>query len=114
MNEASQRGNGFLGDIEVGGTIALIIAAADTINFLVDFRSAMVTVLTGTGNTEHDLAGMPRSDTSDLSETLVRFAWAESRRQPVLLHMSAQYRLQLLCSPSVRYTLESVLEGRKV
>jgi len=93
VNEASQRCNGFLGDIEVGGTIRLIGSFADTVDFLVDLRSAMVTVLTGTGNTEHDLAGMPRSDTCDLSEALVRFAW------------------ELLCSPSVRYTLESVTLG---
>lgn len=50
----------------------------------------MVTVLTSTGNREHDLRRVPRSDTSDLSETLVGLA------------------RKLLGSPTVGNSLESV------
>lgn len=55
MNEASQRCDGLFGDVEVGGTVRLIIGAAQAVNFLVDLGTAMVTVLTSTGNAEHDL-----------------------------------------------------------
>ena len=69
VNEASQWCNGLLGDVEVGGTVRLIIGFSNSVHLLVDLRSAMVTVLTGTGNAEHDLAWMPRSNACDLSKT---------------------------------------------
>ena len=49
--------------------------------------------MTSTGNGEHDLGGMPGTDTGNLSETLVGFPW------------------ELLGSPTVSNTLETVTLG---
>ena len=44
----------------------------DVVHLLVDFGTVVVSLLTGTGDRVLDTARMPGSDTSDLTETLVR------------------------------------------
>lgn len=46
-------------------------SSAETVDFLVDFRTMMVTLLTGTGYSESHTTWMPCTDTSDLTQTLV-------------------------------------------
>jgi hypothetical protein len=65
------RSNGLLGDIEVGGSVTLIVTLTDTVDLVVDGGTVVVTHLTGTGNSPLDVGRMPGSDTGDLTETLV-------------------------------------------
>jgi hypothetical protein len=65
------RGDGLLGDIELGGSVTLIVTLTDTVDLVVDGGTVVVTVLTGTGNSPLDVGRMPGSDTGDLTETLV-------------------------------------------
>lgn len=54
--------------------LAGVESLADTVDLLVHLRSVMVALLTGAGNGELDAGRMPRADTSDLAQTLVRLA----------------------------------------
>jgi len=63
-----------LGDVELCGSIALIVTLSDTVDLVVDGCTVMVTLLTGTGNRPLDVGRMPCTDTGDLSETLVRLS----------------------------------------
>lgn len=68
------RSNLLLGDIELGGGVALIGTLANTEDLVVARGTVVVTHLTGTGNSPLDVARVPGTDTSDLAETLVRLA----------------------------------------
>lgn len=68
VGEATHRVDGLLGDVVGGGTRLLGSTVSDSVDLLVDLSSVMVTVLTRSGNGEHDLGRMPSTDTSDLSE----------------------------------------------
>lgn len=63
-----------LGEVELGGAGALVGAVVDAVDLVVDRGTAVVTVLTGTGNREHDLRRVPSTDTGDLAETTVGLA----------------------------------------
>lgn len=58
-------------DIEVSGSILLILALADTVNLVVDTGTVMVTHLTSTRNRPLDVGRMPGTDTSNLAQTFV-------------------------------------------
>ena len=47
----------------------------DVINLLVDLGTVMVTLLTGASDGELDSAGMPGTDTSDLTKTFMGLSW---------------------------------------
>lgn len=49
-------------------------ASSDAVDLLVDLGTVMVTLLTGTGDGERHTGRMPGTDTSDLTQTLVRLA----------------------------------------
>lgn len=68
------RSDGLLGDIELGGGVACILALANTVDLVVDRGTVVVTHLTGTGNSPLDVGRVPSTDTSDLTETLVGLA----------------------------------------
>jgi len=74
MGEATQGSDGLLGQIDGGGAAGLVAAPADAIDLLVDFGSVMVTVLTGAGDRPLNTRRMPRSNTSNLTKTLVSLA----------------------------------------
>uniref|UniRef100_A0A182JAU2 Uncharacterized protein n=1 Tax=Anopheles atroparvus TaxID=41427 RepID=A0A182JAU2_ANOAO len=76
--EATHRRDRLVGKIVLGGGT---------------LRAMMVTLLTGTGHGERDTRRMPRTDTSDLAQTLVRLA------------------RQLLRMPTAGHTLETLALG---
>jgi len=92
-NETTDGGDSLLGNVELSRSRSLVVSLSDTVDLLVDLGTVVVTVLTSTGNREHDLRRVPRSDTRDLSETLVGLT------------------RKLLGSPTVGNTLESVTGG---
>jgi len=71
MREPTHWGDGFLGEIDGGGTTVLLGTTSDSIDLLVYFGSVMVTVLTSAGDGPLNSTWMPSSNTSDLSKTLV-------------------------------------------
>lgn len=73
MRETSERGNVLLSDISFSSGIVIGFSGGftDSVDSLVEFSSVMVTVLSGSGNSPSDSFGMPCSDATDLSETLV-------------------------------------------
>lgn len=60
-----------LGDIVVSRGVALVGALADTEDLVVARGTVVVTHLTSTGNSPLDVARMPGTDTSNLTQTLV-------------------------------------------
>ena len=68
-------------------------SGSNAVDLLVDLSAVMVSLLTGTGHSEGHAARMPRSDTGDLAQTLVRLAG------------------QLLGVPTAGHTLESLTLG---
>lgn len=68
------RGDGLLGDIELGRGVTLISSGTNTVNLVVARGTVMVSILTGTGNSPLDVRRMPGTDTGDLTETLVRLS----------------------------------------
>ena len=58
---------GFSGGVVIGFSGGL----AESVDSLVELSSVVVSVLTGSGDSPSDSFGMPRSDATDLSETLV-------------------------------------------
>jgi len=93
VREASERGDGLLGQIVLGLGVRLVVALANAVDLLVDLGTVVVTVLTSTRNRVHDTGRMPGSDTSNLAETLVCLA------------------RKLLGTPTVSDTLETVTLG---
>lgn len=70
-DEATHRSDLLLGDIEVGGGVSLIGALTDTVDLVVARGTVVVTHLTSTGNSPLDVARVPGTDTSNLTQTLV-------------------------------------------
>lgn len=62
----------FLGDIKLGRGIVFGFTTADPIHLVVDRRTMVIAVLTGTGDGPLDVRRMPCSYTSNLSKTFVR------------------------------------------
>jgi len=93
VRETTQGSDPLLGDVVLSGGIVVLVTETNTVDLLIDLRSVVVTILTSTGNREHDLGRMPGTDTGNLSETLVSFPW------------------ELLGSPTVSNTLETVALG---
>ena len=63
--------DGLLGDIELSRGVGRIISLTNAVNLVVGGCTMMVTALTSTGNRPLDVVRMPRTNTADLSETLV-------------------------------------------
>jgi len=77
-HEASEWCNVFLRDVELCGSIALIVALSNAVDLVIDRRTMMVTLLTGTGNGPLNVGRMPCADTGDFPQTLVCLAWLTS------------------------------------
>jgi len=95
--EASDWIDGFFSQIGFGGTVVHVdlavfglVAGTQSVDFFVDFDSVVVTFLTASSNGVTDSRWMPSTNTSDLSETSVRFSG------------------KFLGTPSAGYTLSSV------
>lgn len=78
MGEATHRGDALLSQVIIGGTVVLdqlavlgLDGSTDAVDLLVDLGTMMVTLLTSTSNRELDATGMPGTDTSHLTQTLV-------------------------------------------
>jgi len=71
VRETTERCDGFVCRVGIGGTVLLVAGCTDTVNLLVELGTMMIAILTGTGDAEHDLAWMPCTDTSDLAQTFV-------------------------------------------
>ena len=81
VGEAAHRVDGLVGQIVLGRgvvldelAVLLVEAVPHVVDLLVDLGSVVVALLTGARHGELDAAGMPRSDTGDLAQTLVRLA----------------------------------------
>jgi hypothetical protein len=95
--EASDWIDGFFSQIGFGRTVVHVdfavfglVASTQSVDFFVDLNSVVVTFLTASGNGEGNSGWMPSTNTSDLSETSVRFSG------------------KFLGTPSTGYTLSSV------
>jgi len=95
--EASDWIDGFFSQIGFGRTVVHVdfavfglVASTQSVDFFVDLNSVVVTFLTASGNGEGNSGWMPSTNTSDLSETSVRFSG------------------KFLGTPSAGYTLSSV------
>ena len=71
MRESTHGVDVLLGDVGVGGGVVGVLSGSDAVDLLVHLGSVVETVLSGSGDREHDLGRVPGSDTGDLSETLV-------------------------------------------
>jgi hypothetical protein len=69
MNETTHGGNALGGQISVGLATSVVTLLTHTVHLLVEFGTVKVTVLTGTGNSGGNTGRMPRSDTSNLTQT---------------------------------------------
>jgi len=74
MRESTNRGDGFLSQISLSGAVIGITLLTHAHDSLVDLGTVMVTLLTGTGQSETASRRMPGTNTSDLSETTMRLA----------------------------------------
>jgi len=95
--EASDWIDGFFSQIGFGGTVVHVdlavfglVAGTQSVDLFVDFDSVVVTFLTASSNGVTNSRWMPSTNTSDLSETSVRFSG------------------KFLGTPSAGYTLSSV------
>uniref|UniRef100_A0A1L8E781 Uncharacterized protein n=1 Tax=Haematobia irritans TaxID=7368 RepID=A0A1L8E781_HAEIR len=82
MGETTHGGDGLVGQIVFSGSVVLddlAILSVDTgtnaVDLLVDFGTVMITLLTSTCNSGGYTRRMPSTNTSNLSQTLVRLAW---------------------------------------
>jgi hypothetical protein len=87
------RSNLLLGDIELGGGVTLVGALANAEDLVVARGTVVVTHLTGTSNSPLDVARVPSTDTSNLTQTLVSLTG------------------KLLGAPTAGNTLETVTLG---
>ncbi|KAH3676711.1 hypothetical protein OGATHE_001200 [Ogataea polymorpha] len=92
-DETTHWGDGLLSSVELSSTRSFITSLTNSVNLVVDGGSVVVTSLTSSGNSPHNVGWMPSTDTGDLSGTSVGLSW------------------ELLGSPSVGNTLESVTLG---
>jgi len=67
--------DGLVDNIILGSGVLLVTTLANSVNFVVHRSSVVVAVLTSTSNSPLNVGRMPCTDTSDLSETLVRLSW---------------------------------------
>ena len=77
VGEATKRSNVLLNSISLGGSVVLGATnstGTDSVDLLVEFSSAVVAELTGTGDGPLNGSGMPSSDTTNLAETSVGLA----------------------------------------
>jgi hypothetical protein len=87
------RSDSLVDDVEVGGSILLILALADAVDLVVARGTMMIAILASTTDGPLDVRWMPCTDTGNLSETLVRLS------------------RQLLGTPSAGDTAETVAFG---
>lgn len=92
-DETTQWVDGLLGSVELGGTVRGIGTGTNSVNLVVDRGSVVVTVLTGSGDGPVNVGWVPSTNTGNLSQTSVGLSW------------------QLLGTPSVGDTLETVTLG---
>merc|ERR1712045_702990 len=78
VREAAHGVDGLVREVVLGAGVVLdklailhLVTLSDSVDLLVDLGSVMVTLLTSSGHSVLDSAGMPSSNTSDLSQTLV-------------------------------------------
>jgi len=74
VGEATHGGERLVSDVVRSSTRLGVGTVADSVDLVVSAGSVVVTVLTGTGDREHDRRRVPSSDTGDLSETSVRLS----------------------------------------
>lgn len=74
VREAAHGGEALLSDVVRGGARLGVGTVDDSVDLVVSAGSVVVTVLTGSGDREHDLGRVPSTDTGDLSETSVRLS----------------------------------------
>jgi len=79
VGEATHWSDGFIGEISLSGSVVLdkftavlVDSLTDSVDLLVDLGTMMVTFLTRSSDRVGDSGRMPRTDASDLPETLVR------------------------------------------
>ena len=77
MREASHGVDGLVGQVIVGGGIILdqlallhLVTLSDSVDLLVDLSPVMVALLSSSGHSVLDPAGMPSSNTSDLDTSM--------------------------------------------
>jgi len=73
-NETTHRSDGLFGGIEFRSSVGFVFTRSKSVDLLVDFGSVMVTVLTGAGDRPLNTRRMPRSNTSNLTKTLMGLA----------------------------------------
>ena len=73
-HKGTERVDVLLRNVVVGGPVGLVVTLANAVDLLVGLGTVVVTVLTSTGDTVHDLRRVPCSNAGDLSETLVRLS----------------------------------------
>lgn len=75
--ETTHRSDRLFGQVVGSGTVEWVLSQAltHTVDLLVDLSSVVVTVLTGTWHLELHTSWVPRTDTSDLSQTSVGLTW---------------------------------------
>jgi hypothetical protein len=77
VRESTHGGDVLLNGISLAGSVVNGTtdgSSSNSVKFLVDFGSGVVTHSSSSANSPLDSSGMPGSDTSDLSETSVRFS----------------------------------------
>lgn len=73
-DEATERSDRLLGNIDLGRGVVISIALANPVDLVVDGGTVVVSHLTSTGNSPLDVGRVPGTDTGDLTQTLVRLA----------------------------------------
>jgi hypothetical protein len=79
VDEAAERGDLLVGEIELGGGVARVGAVADLEDLLVALDAMMVAVLTGARHRVADVGRMPRANARNLAQTAMRLARQTSR-----------------------------------
>ena len=81
VGESTHGVDGLVSQVVLSGSVVLdelavlgVEAIAHVVDLLVDLGTVMESLLTSTGNSVLDTAGMPRSNTGNLAETLVGLA----------------------------------------